>query len=356
VPADPDPANTNAAARVRAFLLERGLDPYEISQAEANGMLTVLVIDQLVFPGQPRYRTEELPEVAGIEPGVAKQLWRAMGFPEVPDDETIIYDADLAALREAVADWTVAGSIDPHVARAASSAMARISEVSTDILVARVEAARAAGIPDAEMAALCLDNYHVDRIISSLAYVFRRQMRATIWRRLGQAGGPNDDRTLAVGFVDLVRFTAITERVADDELERLIVKFEDLSHQVVTGCGGRVVKMIGDAVMFVTDDAPSAVTIAAGLVEVHEADEELPPARAGLACGSVLAHDGDYFGPVVNLASRIVDVARPNSVVCSDQLHRVLASDERYAWSRLPQKKLKGIGSPPLWSLKRLPQ
>jgi adenylate cyclase len=75
-----------------------------------------------------------------------------------------------------------------------------------------------------------------------------------------------------------------------------------------------------------------------------------------LAWGPVLARGGDYFGPVVNLASRIVDVARPNTVVVSDELRKAVADDDRFEWKRLPTKRLKGVGSPPLWRLLRVRQ
>jgi adenylate cyclase len=67
----------------------------------------------------------------------------------------------------------------------------------------------------------------------------------------------------------------------------------------------------------------------------------------------VLSREGDYFGPVVNLASRVVDVARPESVVASESLHDRLASDPEFAWRRLPSKRLKGIGWSRLWSVRR---
>jgi adenylate cyclase len=155
-----------------------------------------------------------------------------------------------------------------------------------------------------------------------------------------------------VGFVDLVRFTALTEQVAEDELTRVVSRFEELSHEVVVAHRGRVVKMIGDAVMYVSDDSTEAVLTATGLVEAYADDDLLPPARAGIASGPMLARGGDYFGPVVNLASRIVDVARPNSVVCSEEVHDSLAADDRFDWRRLPRMKLKGIGWTTLWRLR----
>jgi adenylate cyclase len=103
--------------------------------------------------------------------------------------------------------------------------------------------------------------------------------------------------------------------------------------------------------MFVADDPFAAAEIALALVDAYANDELLPPARAGLALGPVLERGGDYFGPVVNLASRIVDVARPSRVVVSADLHSHLASSEAYVFRRLPPKRLKGMGMTSLWAV-----
>jgi len=156
-----------------------------------------------------------------------------------------------------------------------------------------------------------------------------------------------------VGFVDLVRFAAVTENVADDELERLIVRFEEVAYDAIVDGGGRMVKMIGDAVMFVADDPERATLVAIDLVDAYARDDLLPPARAGLALGQVLARDGDYYGPPVNLAARIVDVARPSRVVASDELRDALLPSGRFSFRRLPPKRLRGMGHPPLWAVAR---
>jgi adenylate cyclase len=344
-----------AARDIREFLQNGGHSDEEIDAATEAGTLPLLVADQLLMPGQPRFSRDDLARITGADPELMQRLWRAMGFPDLPPDEVAFYDADVEALEQILRDPIGAGGGDEevHQARVTSSALSRIAEVGTDGLASSVWALREAGAKEEEIAELILETFKIDDVEKLLGYVFRRQLRAALWRRLGMASGRADQPDLTVGFVDLVRFTAITEEVPEDELDRLVSRFDELSHEVVTVGGGRVVKMIGDAVMYVADHPGDAVEVAMQLVDAYSADELLPPARAGLAHGPALFRDGDYFGPVVNLASRIVDVARPRTIVASDELRTVLAADRRFSWRRLPPKRLKGIGYPQLWTLRR---
>jgi adenylate cyclase len=337
------------------FLIERGLSESEIAAAQANGTLPLLVADQLMFPGRPKYTRGDLSRLSGVDPAVMERLWRALGFADVAEDDVAFYDEDLEALRT-VADQPSGAGLsedDIHQTRVTSSAMSRIAEVATDGLATAVRALRDAGASEEEVAELVCDNFAIERTEKLLNYVFRRQLRAAVWRRLGMPIGQQGQNAKTVGFVDLVRFTAITEEVPEDQLDRLVTRFEELSHEVITAGGGRVVKMIGDAVMYVGDDPAQTLTMAVDLVDAHSRDDLLPPARAGLAYGPVLFRDGDYFGPVVNLASRIVDVARPRTVVVSEELRAAVDGDPRFSWRRLPPKRLKGIGYPSLWALRQ---
>ena len=184
-----------------------------------------------------------------------------------------------------------------------------------------------------------------------VGYFYRRQLKAALWRKLAVPDHPGRPTRLTVGFLDLVRFTALTEDIDEEALAEVIDRFESVVHDRVTERGARIVKMIGDEVMFVSNEIDAALDIALRLVHDFAEDESVPPARAGLSYGPVLAHGGDYFGPVVNLAARIVDVARPSSVVVSPEIHQSLASRAGLHWRRLPPKRLKGIGRMALWAV-----
>jgi hypothetical protein len=82
--------------------------------------------------------------------------------------------------------------------------------------------------------------------------------------------------------------------------------------------------MIGDEAMFVADSVPAAARIGLALAEAYADDELLSDVRVALAVGPVLVQDGDFYGPVVNLASRVVNMAAPGSVLVTDEFHTAL--------------------------------
>jgi adenylate cyclase len=325
-----------------------------VTRAPATSALPpqLVAIDQTLFPRPPIYTARELAAAAGVELEVAERLWRAMGFTMMPEDERLFSDDDLEALGAAVHALKHGTSLDDVVyeTRVTAAALARAAEVWSDEVVKRIDGMRAMGLDD-EQIAEGLHGQDFPDIDHLVGYFYRRQLKAAMWRKLAVPDHPAKPTPLTVGFLDLVRFTALTEDIDEEALAELIDRFESVVHDRVTDRGGRIVKMIGDEVMFVSSGMEEAVDIALRLVHDFAEDESVPPARAGLAWGSVLAHGGDYFGPVVNLAARMVDVARPSTVVVSHDIHDALALRPELHWRRLPPKRLKGIGRTALWAV-----
>src|SRR5438874_1867075 len=123
-----------------------------------------------------------------------------------------------------------------------------------------------------------------------------------------------DTVQVTVGFVDLVGYTRLSGQLDARALGTLVERFEAFASDTVAARDGRVVKLIGDEVMFVAVDAAAACDIALTLLERFADDPSVTP-RGGLARGPALMRSGDYYGPVVNLASRVADLAVPREIL-----------------------------------------
>jgi hypothetical protein len=113
--------------------------------------------------------------------------------------------------------------------------------------------------------------------------------------------------------------------------------------------------MIGDEAMFVVQTAAGAAEIGLSLSEAYAGDQLLSDVRVALAFGPVLVQDGDFYGSVVNLASRLVAVANPGTVLISDELRSALEAEgaTEFTARAIRSRTLKDIGRVQAWKLSR---
>jgi adenylate cyclase len=302
----------------------------------------------------------QLAERSHTDLETARALWRAIGFPDLPDDLPAFTSHDVDALRSfakrietgSVFGWTMERALSQ--ARVLSSSLARVADSVTDDLAQSIALAREAGLSDDDLAELFATRLDFEGIEQLIDHAHRLQLRAAVWRRLAGVGPATPGTIIgAVGFVDLVGYTAIAEDLETEDLAALVRRFGDVAHDVVVREGGRIVKTIGDEVMFVTDSATAAATIALELTERSTSDDLLPAVRAGIAFGTLLAREGDYFGPVVNLASRLTDIARPGTVLSSAELSAALTADSGIRARRAFSKRIRDIGRVDVCRLER---
>jgi len=346
--------------KLRSHLRRRGASKEVIAEAEREGWLTLLAFERTITPGPRRYTFPQIAAKAGVPVATAQRIWRAFGFPDPPMEDVAFTDHDVEALasalqlgRSTLAPSDSGDGIEELVQqiRVMGAALARIAEVQGDNLVRAVHAGQEAGLSDAEIAR-AVSNIDLAEGERLLAYGMRLQLRATAWRRLAlETATDPEGVSYAVGFVDLVGYTALSQQLDEQELAALVTRFEALAYDTVAQYGGRVVKTIGDEVMFVTPDVATAARITLRLTERSSTDDVLPDARAGLSCGEVVAREGDYYGAVVNLARRLVELARPGTAVCSESVHEALADDPGFTWRRLRTRRIRDIGPVALWQL-----
>lgn len=187
----------------------------------------------------------------------------------------------------------------------------------------------------------------LEPLADAIGVLLRRHVIASMRPVLASEGAADHGSAdLAAGFVDLVGYTALGQELSIGELARLLTRFEDLCHEVIATHAGRLVKMIGDEVMFVAHEASTACLIATDIVLGLNA-RELPPARGGVDFGEVLTRGGDYFGPVVNLASRLASLAEPGSILVSQRARSAaeMQGTSAASFSSVAPRQVRGIGA-----------
>jgi adenylate cyclase len=302
--------------------------------------------------GEPSLTAEELAERSGVPLELAHKLRRAMGLPDVPESEVAFYPGDLEALchaatliREERLDITEV----LHLTRTLGLAAARMADGVVEFWIDRsADGGLGSHEPREQM---LWDTRRIEDLERVVLYLLRRHLLDAVTRRLAGAVGADTTHPIAVGFADLVGFTSLSEQLSDRDTAELVERFEVTATDEVVGGGGRVVKMIGDEVMFSADLADVG-EIALSLADSFDSPG-LPSVRVGVASGRVVPQSGDLYGPAVNLAARATMAALPGTVLVSPSVADALRGDDRYELVSLRPQRLKGIGPVPLSVLRR---
>lgn len=348
----------DAVRTVREMLLGSGCTVDELDQAEREGTLPLLAVERLIVPEAAAYDLATVSARTGLDADEVRHLWRSLGYAVPRPDEVAFTDADVDILTEVgqlMAADVASADLVLQMSRVIGSSMARIASAQVDAISAGVGGAPRTGLVGADLTdeqIVVSASALLPIVPSVLTASWRRHLQAAVRRRLSIAE-TGQAQFGVVGFADLVGFTALSQRVDDDALAAIVDQFEQLAFDVVTAHGGRVVKMIGDEVMFTVDSADAAAEIGLALAEGTRGADELSEVRVGLAQGPLLEREGDLYGAVVNLASRITAIAFPGSIVVSESLRDLLADRDEYQLRSMRPRNLKDIGRVPLWVLRR---
>ncbi len=315
------------------------------------------VAEAMLLGSEPTLTRLEVCEQSGVDLEVAVRLWRLMGFPQTDDDEVAFTPADVEALRNAW-DLVELGILSPErqaaLVRTWGRSFARLAEWQTSLLTSvTLEDPDSAADPAGSFTALA--EQVLPRVEALQSYVWRRHLASAGGRMLAVNDPGAPSRPSAVVFVDIVGYTSRSKSLSEAELVGWIEKFEGDTTDLVNGVGGRIIKNIGDEVLFVVDDPADAVRVALDMAR-RGADEhdEYPEVRAGLAYGEVVLRLGDVFGPTVNIAARLTSLARPGTVLVDRGAHEALAGDDAdrspYSFRRLRNVSVKGYSRLGAWA------
>jgi adenylate cyclase len=349
-----DAAAPEAVGELRAWLLERGADP-DASDAlshEASGLGTVLVLAR-----DAELSARDVAERSGVPLDKVVAMFHGLGVAIADLDTRQFTPADVRLVQSlAGADEIGMGlgiAQGDALLRVVAGAMERIAEAAVAVYVQGPEEElrrRWASVLECAYANMRATELALDLGVGFGA-VFRHHMRQAVARqRVIQEGVTRRELArLAIGFVDLVGSTALQAALDPAELGAQVSTFEARAFEVIAAGGGRLVKFIGDEIMVAAMDPAAGVRIVSDLVDVFTEDGTQP--RGGLVFGEVLFRHGDYYGPVVNLAARLVDAAIPGEALVDRSVVEALKDDD-LGFEPAGRRMLKGFDEPvAVWSL-----
>jgi adenylate cyclase len=339
---DPSGAHAQQQLELLEFLqdLGAGVEDLVSYRDELAGLASVVTLR-----GGRVLTMAELVERSGAPEEKLRRLNRAAGFPDPGPDDRVFSEQFAGAFGAIFAAESVFGEETVmQLIRVMGAALARIADAVVSAFLINVEPAARGEDPvglaiahaNAEAAAL------VPGVVDALDALFRQHVVAARRSGLGLATGTHyETQRMSVGFVDLVGSTSLAQRLTTQDLGALLTEFENTAADTVTAHGGRVVKLIGDEVLFTAPDENTGSAIAFELVRIFGAHPRIPNVRAGLASGDLLLRDGDVFGPVVNLAARAAKVAGEGGVVATPAFARAAGVKARPRGAQ----QLKGLES-----------
>ncbi len=306
---------------------------------------TAADLERAILGAAPALRGSDVAQSAGVSLDDARRLWRALGFPDAAGSAAFT-EADVEALNlayRAVVESGLDQETMLRLTRALGQTAARLAdwEVAT---LSGVAVGRADGTDPRQTVLDLVESLgpSFDRL---LVYAWRRHLAAAIGR-LDLLSADEDDLDVSeatVGFADLVRFTALTNQLDEEEIGDLVEVFESRCADILADHNARLIKTLGDSVLFLHADPGVAVNVALDIVAGIGRDERLPDVRLGLATGPVVLRMGDVYGPAVNLAARLTSVARRNRVII-DQHTAELLPVTQFETRPIPARPMRGFG------------
>lgn len=341
---DPSAGDAEDRQRLLALYEAHGLAAADFAGVDAADLAKVA--NRRAVRSGPRFDARTACAEAGMEWSLFEELMGVTGYSLEGEGFT---EADIEMLRlfMLAADFFSREEM-LHFSAVMAASLARVADAASALF--RIDVSpeiEAAGGSELDYATKNFEAAELVRLMARpLWALFALQLELAAERgdesRMGMA--PEADASLlkvGVGFVDLVGFTPLALAASDGELADFVRDFEQEAAAIVGTHGGRLVKLIGDEVMFVAVGASATVHIASELMRAF-ASRGIQP-HGGVAYGEVIGRGGDYYGSVVNLASRIAALAVPGELLVDDET-AAFATD--HGFEPAGRRMIKGFPEP----------
>jgi adenylate cyclase len=316
-----------------------------LASVEAPGDNPIFDEVRQILTGSPELSLAEVADQAGLPVQILREIFAATDWENRPgyDDRDVEYAQAVAQLLDVFPLAALVRTVRTRYRAVTSIVVSDLGTVRDHVLGPVVHgggdtSALAGSLAEAAERILPLST---SQLAEDYRHALLRLLDSDALARGAQLEGGRE-LDLAVGFVDIVGYTALSGRVDPVGLDHVLVSFEDLVASIVSGHEDVLLaKFVGDAAMLVASEPRPLAEALLSLVDDHTRLAEAPR-RAGMSAGLVLVREGDYFGAVPNLAARLTDHANPWSLLADQELEPVL--EDHFDLERVSKTRIRGIG------------
>jgi class 3 adenylate cyclase len=365
-----EPGAPNAAERkaLLEYLADRGATLQQMEDSHLADSLPALAGELALGPPPRLISVQDMATRCGVSAERVRRVMLASGLPVGPAD-TLPEDLDTVMAGFEQASALMGEEAILAYTRVLGAAATNVTEAAIALFYAELgpgteregadELARAQLSEAANRAFLAVPGVLSRLLLTQFRRTSHRAALTRGWSAPSPAaeevvGAESSREIVALGFVDLVGSTLWAERLSLRDHSLALSRFESAAWSSAVLAGGRVVKMIGDEVFFAAPTADAACQIGTEVRDAADADPVLPPARGAIGYGAVTSREGDYFGPLVNLVSRLAKAAPPSDVIVTEPTAAALPPD-RWALRALDPQSLRGLEHPvPAFAVSRV--
>ena len=328
------------------FLCSLGATAQQIADTKRPSQLQQLAAD-LVLARAADFALEELARLSGVGVEDVSTIWRMLGVDTGRQESLTFRTDDVELIRSLARPDNFGSQGGDELLRVIGTALGRVADAAVSFYVQTIEWPLVES--GASPLALAKGGAHAAEealeLGSGLSAIFRHHLQDAVRRQRLTQPGVRDPALarLGVGFVDLVGFTPMSHRMGTRELSTFVNDFETRAFEVASARGGRVVKHIGDEIMFVTPDPEGACQLAISLMNEFDGPNIQP--HGGLCFGKVVTRHGDFYGRVVNLASRLTELAIPGEVLTDASVSSGLETTD-LVFESAGRRQIKGFDEP----------
>ena len=346
---NPDAENAKETKELIELLATVGACTQDIIKIHKEGSPIWWLAYDLARAAETSYSAQDMVNLVGNNLNWILRIYENMGLSIDDVDEKKFDEDDVSMLNNLQDIMNQTHTNDDgmaELARVFGVSISRMADASILVYISNFLRDNMSELDMVKFSIGSADQHLIDPAMQIVGVVLRHHVKKSLQRHTQAQIEEKEFGTLqmGVGFLDIVGYTPYLGDLPAKELRKLISHFEDESIRISGQHNGKLVKTIGDEIMFVANRAEDACNIALNVKEVFSSEDI--SAHGGVAFGEIIAHGGDYFGQVVNMAARLAELSVGDEILATSEVAKNAGSNYDLKFLPAGRRIVRGYPGP----------